>query len=130
EVHFGTTNTPPVVATIPGNSNPSYDVQNLALDTDYYWYVVSLGQGGKNTQGALWHFHTTSVNAPPNVPSFPIPTAGATGVAYNTTLQWTGSDPEGQPLEYDVYFGTDPIPPLAAHTTVSSYGLTNLAENT
>jgi hypothetical protein len=130
EIHFGTTNTPPAVATIPGAANPIYDVSGLALDSDYYWYVVSLGQNNKNTQGALWHFHTSTTNPPPNMPAFPNPSAGAIGVSVTPVLHWQGSDPEGEPLEYDVYLGTDANPPFAAHTTTASYSPSNLVEST
>ena len=34
------------------------------------------------------------------------PLNGATGLDPNPTLSWTGSDPDGDPLDFDVYFGT------------------------
>ncbi len=129
EIHFGTTTTPPVVATISASLNPSYQVEGLALNTTYYWYVVSLGDG-KNTTGALWSFDTAVTNPPPGAPSFPAPVNGAISVPFTQELGWTASDPESQPLEYDVYFGTDPAPPFLVHVTSASHQVTDLVENT
>jgi hypothetical protein len=45
-------------------------------------------------------------NQPPNTPSDPNPPDGATEVSVNTGLSWNCSDPDGDPLIYDVYFGS------------------------
>jgi len=50
-------------------------------------------------------------NLPPASPSLPSPTGGAVNQPIEgTTLSWTGSDPENDPLTYDVYFGTENPP--------------------
>ena len=51
-------------------------------------------------------------NNPPNQPSNPNPVNGATGRPVNLTMTWTCTDPDGNPLTYDVYFGTNNNPPL------------------
>jgi len=51
-------------------------------------------------------------NNPPNTPSDPNPINGANHVSINTDLSWTCSDPDGDPLTYDVYFGTNSNPPI------------------
>jgi hypothetical protein len=44
-----------------------------------------------------------SPSQPPNTPSNPTPADAATAVLLNTSLSWTGGDPEGDPVTYDVY---------------------------
>jgi hypothetical protein len=54
---------------------------------------------------------TVEYNLPPNTPSNPNPSNHATGVSINKDLSWTCSDPDGDSLTYDVYFGTSSNPP-------------------
>ena len=49
-----------------------------------------------------------SSNNAPNPPSNPIPLDNATNVSITPTLSWECSDPDGDSLSYDIYFGTDP----------------------
>jgi len=53
-------------------------------------------------------------NSPPNTPSNPDPSDGETDVDINADLSWTCSDPDGDSLTYDVYFGTSNPPPLVS----------------
>lgn len=53
-------------------------------------------------------------NEPPATPSNPNPAQGSTGRPLNQTLSWSCSDPDGDPLTYDVYFGANANPPLVA----------------
>jgi len=59
-------------------------------------------------------------NNPPNVPSNPNPANNKTDVSITTTLSWTCSDPDGDSLTYDVYFGTSPTPPLVKSNHTST----------
>jgi uncharacterized protein (TIGR02145 family) len=50
-------------------------------------------------------------NTPPTLPAEPSPPDGAINQSTSTTVHWSCSDPNGDPLSYDVYFGeTDPPP--------------------
>ena len=51
-------------------------------------------------------------NNPPYEPSNPIPPDGATNVSIYTSLCWTGGDPDGDLVIYDVYFGKNYPPNL------------------
>jgi uncharacterized protein (TIGR02145 family) len=51
-------------------------------------------------------------NEPPNEPSNPSPVDYTTGVSMNTNISWSCSDPDGDDLDYDIYFGTNQDPPI------------------
>lgn len=70
-------------------------------------------------------------NQRPNSPSNPIPEDGSTDIGINNDLFWTCSDPEGDPLTYDVYFGTNPDPLLIfTNLSVTTYDPGTLDLNT
>jgi chitodextrinase len=52
----------------------------------------------------------TMMNRAPLPPSLPSPSNGVTQVHRDITLQWAGSDPDGDMVTYDVYFGTTTTP--------------------
>ena len=58
------------------------------------------------------HFGHKRSNNPPDAPSGPNPDDDKTNVNINADLSWSCSDPESDPLTYDVYFGTSNPPPL------------------
>jgi uncharacterized protein (TIGR02145 family) len=53
-------------------------------------------------------------NQAPSQPTNPTPIDGAQNQPINTTLSWTCSDPENDPLTYDVYFGTSNPPAIVS----------------
>jgi len=62
------------------------------------------------------------LNHPPAVPSSPSPANGATNVALNKDLSWACSDPDGDTVYFDVYFGTtNPPPKVATHKTAKTF---------
>lgn len=58
-------------------------------------------------------------NSPPTKPSNLSPWDGAVSVSITPLLSWVCSDPGGDSLVYDIYFGTNPNPPLvkSSHTS-------------
>jgi hypothetical protein len=60
-------------------------------------------------------------NNPPNTPVYLNPSNHETNVDINDSLLWTCSDPEGDFLTYNVYFGTSSNPPLVAKRALNYY---------
>ncbi len=86
-------------------------------------------------KAAVWALtpliQSTPVNHPPNAPNSPNPKNGATGISIDVTLSWQCSDPDGDTLTYDVYFGTSSNPPLVASgITSTSYSPGTLSYST
>ncbi|TET39215.1 MAG: hypothetical protein E3J72_00810, partial [Planctomycetota bacterium] len=95
-VYFGTASP----GSIQGLQNgTTFDPGLLSADTMYYWRIDTLN-ADDTTLGNIWTFRT---GTPPAQATGPTPSNGATGVALDQQLSWTGSgDTDG----YSVYFGT------------------------
>jgi len=52
-----------------------------------------------------------AVNNPPNTPNTEQPGNQSTNMSINTNISWNCSDPDGNPVTYDVYFGNESPPP-------------------
>jgi len=73
---------------------------------------------------------TILLNNPPNKPSNPYPENGATNVPLDVTLTWEASDPDGDTLKFDLYFGDDRNPPrIESNLTENSYGPLELEDD-
>lgn len=74
---------------------------------------------------------TEPENNAPNTPGSPNPSNGATSQSINVDLSWTGGDPDGDPVAYNVYFGSSSPPPLVSNNqTAASYDPSTLNYNT
>jgi hypothetical protein len=93
---------------VQNHPDTSYNVGRLGTGVDFRWYVVAKDdQGGSASNAdAEWRFETEEANSPPLAPSNPSPGDNATDVHLQQGLSWQCSDPDGDPLVYDVYFGT------------------------
>jgi len=70
-------------------------------------------------------------NISPNRPSNPTPADGAIDQPTDVQLIWRCSDPDGDPLVYDVFFGTATIPPqIASDHGDTTYNPGQLQHNT
>ncbi len=77
------------------------------------------------------NFVGTYIDNPPYAPYDPLPSNGAINVSTNTSLSWNDSDPDGDFLTYNVYFGTTSNPPLkASNISAKSYSPGTLSPST
>lgn len=110
DVAFGISNPPPAVSNDQATS--SYNPGQLATSTTYYWKVTATDAKGASTSGPVWSFSTVG-NQAPEQPSSPSPYDGFSGqIVYGIGLAWECSDPDGDPLTYDLYVGTTSTPQL------------------
>jgi hypothetical protein len=54
------------------------------------------------------------LNSPPYEPQNPFPANGSTNVSLTATLNWTGGDPDGDPVTYTVFFGNTTTPVMVS----------------
>ena len=124
DIYFGTETTPPQVAT--GQTETTYDQGTMEHFTQYFWKIVAHDNHGNTTEGPVWSF-TTGDNQPPEQPASPSPENGATNQSIEGVLSWTCTDPEGDPMTYDVYFGTVFPPPSVVNSqTETTYDPGNM----
>lgn len=70
-------------------------------------------------------------NQAPGLPTNPTPSNNAPEQSVNVDISWTCSDPDNDPLTFDVYFGTDNPPSLAtANQSEFTYNPGTLTQNT
>ncbi|MEJ5228834.1 MAG: Ig-like domain-containing protein [Pseudothermotoga sp.] len=104
-----------------------YTVNNLKPQTTYKWYIKAF-DGEYSVSSEESNFTTAAVgqNRSPNVPQVVSPPDGAQSVNIPVTLQWSCSDPDGDPLSYDLYVNNQ----KKQTTTEMQYVLDNLTPNT
>ena len=120
DVYFGTEASPPLV--VSSISAMTYTPGGLSYGTAYHWRVVARDPSGAETSSSLWAFTTRSeLNSPPLAPSNPSPAHNAFNISLTPNLAWACSDPEGDAITYDVYFGATSPPPLVLTDHASTF---------
>jgi len=122
DLYLGTTTSPPLVAA--GLTAPAWDPPASLSIRTYYWRVVAHDATGLQTSGPLWTF-TTSQHSPPSV-NIVSPSLGVSNIGTSVVLKWSASDPDHDPITFDVYFGSLNPPPFVATTAQLSYPLPTL----
>ena len=88
--------------------------------TSHWWesvgtYVIKVQACDEHGFASDWSPGlTVVVNNPPREPLNPQPNDGATDVDVDADISWRCSDPDGDELSYDVYFGDSSPPPKVA----------------
>ena len=115
DIYFGTSEDPELVES--DYENMSYTpADSLDINTTYFWQIVVRDGEGNEESGSVWQFTTQTTeeeaNQPPNKPTAPYPAPLSENRSQNQIVEWQGSDPNGDPLTYEVYFGTSENPTL------------------
>ena len=128
DIYFGTSSSPSMV--YAGNTTCTYDPGTMGSGVTYYWQIVAKDSHGATNSSPLWSF-TTWINHPPTQPSNPSPAHGAINVDINPFLEWSAcTDPDQDPVTYDVYFGINSDPPkISEDQTPNSTQLEDLSFN-
>lgn len=109
---------------------PSPNCRGLWYDGEYFWtaessdgvlgYIYCFDHEGQVITQVLepafsgWGVCKVSHNFPPGQPSAPIPADQEGDVPVDITLSWECSDPDGDPITHNVYFGDSASPGLVS----------------
>ena len=82
--------------------------ENFEYLTKYYWQVIVRDDKGlANANSPVWSFTTAqSLNLAPNKPVAINPAANSIEVPRRPTFSWSGGDPDGDAVAYDLYYDT------------------------
>jgi hypothetical protein len=107
------------------NGTKSLVLSGLTNSSSYKVWVNATDPAGSGLWTRRWYTFTTikQTNHPPDIPSNPSPPFGADSVDINTSLSWTGSDPDiGDTVTYDVWFGSMfPLQKVASNISTTSF---------
>jgi len=114
----------------PGGYNGKTIYFNMVYRTQQYSVLLDKTEGDVGSI-AIYFLDLYYDNSPPNTPTNPNPSNGATSVSTSNDLSWDCSDPDGDPLTYDVYFGTANPPALqSTGQTVKTFDTGSMSEGT
>jgi internalin A len=101
-------------------SDKFYKPDTLRSNRTYYWKIACKDGDAREVVGPVWSFRTP--NLIPAVPSIHEPENDSIVDAMDATLVWSSSDPDGDTLSYDLYFGaSSPPPPVSSAQKDTTY---------
>ncbi|MBD3335859.1 MAG: SUMF1/EgtB/PvdO family nonheme iron enzyme [Candidatus Eisenbacteria bacterium] len=83
----------------------SYRDESVEAGGVYYYRVLSYNANGMSDPSVVVRGEAVA-NGTPASPALPQPPDGGRGILPGVTLSWTGSDPDGDLLTYEIYLGT------------------------
>uniref|UniRef100_UPI002FDAA97C SUMF1/EgtB/PvdO family nonheme iron enzyme n=1 Tax=Mesotoga prima TaxID=1184387 RepID=UPI002FDAA97C len=128
KVYFGETSNPGYVSTTHSNQ---LTITNKDWGKKYYWRVQASDNHGGTTTSQVYSF-ATKENKAPIIQSNPSPSDKATNQQLTLTLGWTCTEPDGDTVTYDVYFGTgsNPSTKISSNQTDNKLNKSNLSQGT
>lgn len=115
DIYLGTSSDPDLVES--DYESTSYTPSDsLEKNTTYFWQVVARDNDGNEGSSPVWQFTTQETdqeaNQPPNSPTAPYPEPFSENRSLNQVVEWQCSDPNGDNLTYEIYFGNSENPTL------------------
>ena len=90
--------------------------------SSYRYYVTASNAAGSSAPSETVSVTTPASGFPPGAPRNPSPADDSIGVPIDVTLVWQCSEPDNDPLTFDIYLGYGPYLNLAdSNLTVPSY---------
>ena len=116
----------PAAPTLTGTYSPLSSTWDMAINGNYAYVtgettglsIINIANPVAPNRVGFYSI----INQPPNTPTNPNPAHTATNVALTAALSWSGSDPNNDPLTYEVRFGTaNPPPQVVASQSTTTY---------
>jgi len=107
---------------------------NLLKGVAYYWRVSAKDSKNKSSSySTTWKFYSEGEGVSNHLPyaaALISPVLNSTMNSNTTTLEWSSSDADNDPLKYDVYFGEVDTPSLVLENSSTATHEVNLDTNT
>lgn len=108
-----------------------WSVPDTVTSTLILQAVAHDAAGHTGTAASAGNLTMERANTPPVKPNRPRPVSGGTDVSVSSpSIQWKSEDADGDPLTYQIKFGTNSSPMSLTTTSGSSYALSKLAYST
>lgn len=133
---FGT-----LITNIENLTSLQYSIQNLELNTQYFWRVRAKNSNGTSSWSSIWNFKTVTSLAIPEIPKPISPINGSKDLSNTLLLQWgpvneaktyrvqVAKDESFSSILYDIYNLTSPSIEIKNLTSGSSFYWKVLATN-